>query len=133
MIELYTSCFSRIRTLPPSIEPVSIARWPARNFRGRRIYTVAPPPLAMKAKTHEEYDALYFPIFHSLDPHAFLTELTAGLAPGCEAIAMLCFCEPLDYCHRRYVAEWLEQNIDGLIIPEYGFEREQCETFTEWT
>jgi hypothetical protein len=39
-------------------------------------------------------------------------------------LALLCYEKPGDLCHRRIVAEWLEEG-NSILVPEYTVENEQ--------
>ena len=65
----------------------------------------------------KDYDRLYREILSKLDPQKVANDL------GPDAI-LLCFEKFNDRCHRRLVAEWFETSL-GIIIPEFGYEREQ--------
>jgi hypothetical protein len=49
-----------------------------------------------------------------------------------QGVAILCWCSPLDYCHRRLAAEWLEAHCE-IVVPEFGFPRDQTETYFDWS
>jgi hypothetical protein len=63
----------------------------------------------------EEFEPLMRAILAALDPH----EVAERLGPHA---VLLCWEKPFQLCHRRMVAEWLEEAL-GLEIPELGYSR----------
>lgn len=112
---MQTSYFGNVRNLPEELEPVGIARGTPRGFKGRSVKSLAPTWDMLKL-SREEYDERFDAILAGLDPRAVYEEL------GDRAV-LLCWEQPGVWCHRRRVAEWLETEL-GLVIPEYGYARE---------
>lgn len=105
---MLTSNFKNAGSHPKA---VSIARFPPRNWKGRRYFDLAPKPRMLKLKDLAEYDKVFKEqILGKLDPRKVYEEL------GQDAV-LLCFEPPGQYCHRRVVAEWLEKNL-GIQVPE---------------
>jgi uncharacterized protein (DUF488 family) len=102
---------------------VSIARYPPWRgplaFKGRRYLTLAPSVGLLKAWkageiTQAEYtDRFYRETLSPLDPRQVYQEL------GKDSIH-LCFEDPGEFCHRRLVANWLEEAL-GISVLESGF------------
>jgi hypothetical protein len=114
---MFTSYYANLRNIKPPLEPVAISiglprfmKWPHR--RELRLA----PTRAMLKMSREEYDRHFFAQLASLDPRAIAESLG-------ENAVLLCFERPGLCCHRRAVAEWLEQAL-GVVIPEFGFFRE---------
>jgi hypothetical protein len=78
--------------------------------------------------TWRQYDSRYLKILDRLDPREVYDSLTER---GTRTIALLCWCARGTICHRRYAAEWLEAHL-GIVIPEFGIERTDTETFFDW-
>ena len=114
---MYTSNFARLRRIPNSLRPVSIARGTPRWFRGPRYEPLAPEWEWLRA-SREEYDQAFRRRLNQLDPHRVYQEL------GGNAV-LLCWCKHNAGCHRRLVAEWLEESL-GIVIPELGYSRSDC-------
>jgi len=89
---------------------VSIANWDPHWYKGRRYPALAPKKNMLKGLSREEYTRRYSRILAGLDPQRVWNDL------GEDAI-LLCWERPGEFCHRRLVAEWLEQNL-GVVIPE---------------
>jgi hypothetical protein len=117
---MYTSNFSRLRRIPNSLRPVLIARGTPRWFRGPRYEALAPEWEWLRA-TREEYDRAFRRRLDQLDPHRVFEEL------GEDAV-LLCWCKHNAGCHRRLVAEWLEESL-GIVIPELGYPRSDCRPY----
>jgi hypothetical protein len=88
---------------------VSIALKTPAWFRGRR-YPALAPRLDMLPMEEKEYWREYQAILDKLDPRQVYDDL------GEDAI-LLCWEAPGVFCHRRLVAEWLEEHL-GIEVPE---------------
>jgi len=75
----------------------------------------------------EDYDREYQKILDGLDPVQVYQYISDNY--GEDAI-LLCWESPNVRCHRRLVAEWLEA-ANGVVIPEYGFKREDILPYKE--
>lgn len=93
---------------------VSIARWPPQWWGPRRRYLALAPPeellkYAKAGMPWPEYATEYQrEVLTRLDPSAVYAEL------GPEAI-LLCWEAPGKDCHRRLVAQWLQQALETEI------------------
>lgn len=97
---------------------IGIPSW----YKGRRCLDLA-PSRAMLKMTAEEYDEHYAAKLARLDPVQIYNRL------GKDAI-LLCWEKPFEKCHRRWVAEWLEEAL-GIEIPEMGFPRKVCPRYVD--
>ena len=114
-----TSCFGN-KAASSNPNAVSIARWPPRWWNGKRRYIALAPSISLLNRSRAglpwaDYVAEYRreyrrDVLDKLDPAQVLSDL------GEDAI-MLCWEKPGEDCHRRLVAEWLE-NQTGIIVPE---------------
>lgn len=110
-----TSNFSRTGADPRA---VAISRTRPRGWTGRAYEPLAPPwRLLAEALSGEIDEAEYTrryreQVLSKLDPAAVRADL------GEDAI-LLCWERPGAFCHRRLVAEWLEENL-GVSVPEAG-------------
>jgi hypothetical protein len=119
---VYTSNFASAKKLRQAgIEPVGIAIRPPHWYVGRHYLPLA-PSVRMLGMTPEDYDRCFQAILSLLDARTVLAELRVGLPPE-RPLALLCYESPGLKCHRRAVAEWLEQKL-GIVVPEWGHERE---------
>ena len=82
--------------------------------------TVAPFGL-LEIQDEGEFRKAYRARLHRLTPKvlAELHELVGAYAPA--PIVLLCYEPPGEFCHRRLLAEWIEQHL-GMEIPELGGE-----------
>jgi len=112
---MQTSCFSRLKLITPPAYPVAISVGLPPWYRGDARPELA-PTRAMLKLSHEEYEPRMRAILAKLDPAQIYRLL------GAEAV-LLCWEKPFLLCHRRMVAEWLEDAL-GLVIPELGYSRE---------
>lgn len=106
-----TSNFSRIcRQLDDfGSHSVSIALRAPKWYRGRRYPALAPRREMLKM-IEATYRVEYQKILDNLDPQKVFEDL------GEDAI-LLCWEAPGKFCHRRLVAEWLEEHL-GRPVPE---------------
>ncbi len=89
--------------------PVSISRGIPRYFQGKSYQELAPYSYMLKIPLNE-YKVKFQEILSKLDPHEVVQHLK-GLAEqeGQNAVSLLCYEKPSDYCHRQDVAAWLRK------------------------
>lgn len=100
---------------------VSIARFPPRGTpAGFRVFKPLAPGPWFNSVTREEYERLFAAQLAQLDPHEVWHTLHQLAGPATEPV-LLCWERPpfheRNWCHRRLVAAWLEQEL-GTAIPE---------------
>lgn len=120
---MFTSNFARLKSFPENLVPISIARFPPRWYGSRRRYIALAPKKEMLKMPQAEYDQRFADILAKLDPRHVFDDLG-------DSAVLLCWEAPGDVCHRRWVAEWLEQAL-GIEIPEYGIPRDQTPCYAE--
>lgn len=104
-------------------DAVAISRGVPRWYKGRRYIALAPPRRLLNAKDPELFDREYRKQLEALDAKQVAEEL------GPNAI-LLCWESFNVRCHRRLVAEWLEEKL-GIAVPEFGHERSESLPFRE--
>lgn len=107
-------------TFPDGYKPVSIARKSPWYFRGESFLELAPTE-AMLEMPIADYVADFDAILARLDPRKVFEAIG-------DTSILLCWESPGVFCHRRAVAQWLEQSL-GIVIPELGFERSSLPTY----
>src|SRR5207249_4653957 len=115
-----TSNFAKSARHP---DAVAISQGVPRFYRGKRYMPLAPPRWLLKAKDPELFDREYRKQLDSLDAKQVAEDL------GPDAI-LLCWESFNVRCHRRLVAEWLEEKL-GIVVPELGHERGESMPFGE--
>ena len=115
-----TSNFAKSAKNP---DAVAISQGVPRWYKGRRYMPLAPPRWLLKAKDPELFNREYRKQLDGLDPKEVAKEL------GPDAI-LLCWESFNVRCHRRLVAEWLEEKL-GIVVPELGHERTESLPFSE--
>lgn len=136
---IYTSYFGRGRAKDndgwrENVIPVAICAKPPKGFTGKWYKKLAPPyDLLMEWKRDPNNDdyfglkrkAYYDAVLNNLDIRAVLRDLQR-FYPGCtmplwlskrDHIVLLCYEKPGDFCHRHFVAQWLNDN--GIKCEEY--------------
>jgi hypothetical protein len=121
-MEIYTSNYASIRKLPAHLTPVSISVGVPKWFKGHVEKRLAPTWVMMK-KPREVYDSMFAEALSKLDAERIVKSLP-------ENPVLLCYEAHNDWCHRRMVAEWLENEM-GIVVPEWGFDREQTFPYKE--
>jgi hypothetical protein len=112
-----TSYFSNLKNV---VTPVSISRTPPPWYTGRQFRSLAPPFSIVRAHklkqiTDEEYTHEFKKlVLEPLDASVVYKDLVDKFG---EHVTLLCFEKPGDFCHRRIVAEWFEQEL-GVKVDE---------------
>ena len=119
-----TTCFARLKQIDPAEVAVAIAVGIPKWYTGRRELALAPTRAMLKMR-HEEYAACMERQLAALDPVALAESLG-------ENAVLLCWEAPFKLCHRRRIAEWLEE-ATGLVIPEVGFSRQETIAYAAMT
>ena len=105
---MVTSYFAKEGSNPDAVAIcLSIPDW----YRGRWMQKLAPPRSIFHLR-QEEFVPAYLDYLDTLDPDAIAAEL------GEDAV-LLCYEKPGTFCHRRLLADWLEEKT-GRTIPELG-------------
>ena len=104
-------------------DAVAISQGVPRFYRVKRYLPLAPPRSLLNAKDPELFNREYRKQLESLDAK----QVAQALGP--DAI-LLCWESFNVRCHRRLVAEWLEEKL-GIVVPELGHERAESMPFSE--
>lgn len=111
---IYTSYFAKIRSLPQSIVPISIALKSPTYFQGLQYKVLAPSSSILydwkfNGSSKEVYTRRFFDeILNNLSCEQVVSELKE--MSGGKDIALVCYEKSSDFCHRHLVAEWLKSN-----------------------
>jgi len=116
-----TSNFARSAKLAGAI---SIARGQPRFGRRPVSYTQLAPHRQMLKLPREQYVAQFDEILAGLNPLEVARDLVDLAARENADPIMLCWESPNVFCHRRMVAEWLENEL-GIMVPEISLTREE--------
>jgi len=100
---------------------VSISSGVPDFFRGPQYRKVAPRWDMLKL-SREEYDYEFGLILEKLNPEEVYRDL---MVLGNNKPILLCWEKPNTWCHRRRVAEWLENGLTDIEIAEYGLSRSE--------
>jgi hypothetical protein len=114
---MHTGYFGKVKKYPQGLRYISVARF-CRFWSGERYLPLAPTPDMLKIENSAEYEKIYRErILGKLDPQKVYDDLG-------ENAVLLCF-EKWDdvkagnkHCHRRIIADWLQENIQGLVVSE---------------
>lgn len=121
-MKIYTSYFGNSRKLQQAgIKVIGISLYPPRWFNGISLKQVAPTKsiLFANGQTQEEYTRRYrSEVLSQQDMKQFLK--TVEQASGGQDIALCCYENPEDFCHRHILADWIKEKL-GIEILEYGY------------
>src|ERR1017187_4954226 len=109
-----TSSFAKSGKHP---DAVAISQGVPRFYRVKRYMPLAPPRWLLKTKDSELFDLEYRKQLDSLDAK----QVAEDLGPNA---VLLCWESFNVRCHRRRVAEWLEEKL-AIVVPELGHERSE--------
>ena len=110
-----TSYFGN-RTAAADPRVVSIARWPPRWWGTRRRYIALAPSVDLLKKSKAGLPWAQYVAEYKRDVLARLGPGKVAADLGPDAI-LLCWEVPGADCHRRLVAEWLQESL-GIAVPE---------------
>lgn len=128
---IYTSYFSKIKSLPEYIIPISICAKAPSWYKGLQYKKLAPKyDFFMKWK--ENHDNNYYikcfneQVLNELNVLTVIRDLIDLIPKDSisehglnKTICLVCYEKPEDFCHRHLVADWLNQN--GFKCKEYEY------------
>lgn len=125
-MKIWTYYYARIKDLPSSILPVSIAGWAPKGWAGEEYKKLAPKKdwffQYKKTGDQEFYKKKYYEtVLSKLDPGTVYKDLEEILSkyPEKTGIALVCYEKFGDFCHRHLVSEWLSGRGYG-VCEEYS-------------
>lgn len=115
-----TSNFANIANLVKAKETyASISLYPPSWYVGHDLKSLAPTPELFHAHsrlTQEQYKDRYInDVLSKLDPVKTYENICNRFG---ENLVLLCFEKPGEFCHRRLVAAWFEENLK-IEVPEW--------------
>ena len=122
-IQIYTTFFDNVNNLPQNIIPISIAGYPPKNWDGLEYRKLAPKLVFFKEWEHNNDNNFYIQHFYKevldkLNPDKIVEELFEKIGKNKDAsIALICYENPKEFCHRHLVGSWLIQH--GYSVKEY--------------
>ena len=109
---MFTSYFGNVKKNLQGQNVVAISQGIPQWYAGQRYMPLAPSWALIKLTDEAQYCKGYAEVLAKLDAKAVYEFL------GGDAI-LLCWEKPGEFCHRRLVADWLEQHL-GIKVPEWG-------------
>lgn len=116
---IYTSYFAKLKELENhNIIPISICAKAPDWYKGLQ-YKKLPPKYGFFMEWKKNHDNDYYiehfqaEVLNELDATSVILDFSRmvyGFNVGENDIALICYEEPSDFCHRHLVAEWLNQN-----------------------
>ena len=107
---IYTTYFSKLRSLPKNVIPISICGKVPNGYNGLQYKKLA-PKYDFFIRWKENRDNNYYiscfnnQVLSELNPEQVINDLIA-MAAG-KDIALVCYEKPEEFCHRHLVADWL--------------------------
>lgn len=124
---IYTSYFAKINKLPDNVVPISICGKAPDWYTGLQYKKLTPKyDFFMEWKRTHDND-YYIKCFNEQvlskltveEVIMDLSKLDYGFNVGEDAVCLMCYEKPTDFCHRHLVADWLNKN--GYKCEEYKF------------
>jgi hypothetical protein len=112
---MQTSYFSNPAIKREKRSLVAISQGVPKWYTGARYLPLAPTWEMVKMKDMVKYTTMYIDILSKL----IAEEVRAKL----EGSILLCWEKPGEFCHRRLVAQWI-QDKTGLYVPEFGVDNQ---------
>lgn len=122
MYKIYTTYFAKVKDLPNTIMPISIAALPPKGWEYPQYKKLAPSLELLTAYKRNNNQAYYIKEYQEktldkLNQDGVLYDLfTISLN---QDIALVCYEKPENFCHRQLVAEWLRNA--GFEVQEYEY------------
>lgn len=111
-MKIYTSYFSNFRNFPPDFTPVSISRFPPKNWSGLTFMKLAPSPQLLEhvksTGDHMRYTQEFYTYLNKLNPTEIINELSK--LTDSDKVILLCYETPEKFCHRHLVSMWLNSH-----------------------
>ena len=120
---IYTTYFAKVKDLPETITPVSIARKAPDGWNNLTYTKLAPTKEILSDWKENPNESKYFNQFFDkvlgkLHADEVLAELYALVNTA--DIALVCYEKTGDSCHRHLVADWFKES--GFEAEEYAWE-----------
>ena len=117
-MEIWTTYFSNVRSLPDNIVPISICGRAPSWWTGKEYRKLAPKWdffQRYKETGDQEHYVKNFDarVLAPLNITTVLSELSS-LSDG-KDIALVCYEKPENFCHRHLVAQWIMKNTNYTI------------------
>jgi uncharacterized protein (DUF488 family) len=111
-MKIYTSYFAKLRKIPDSIVPISIAVGTPRWYNGISYEKLKPTwnlvRLIKIGGDKDIYTKIYTEnILNMTNPFEVITDLS--YISNNKDVVLLCYEKPTDFCHRHIVADWLNE------------------------
>ena len=124
--DVYTTSFSRLKSLPEDVIPVCIARYAPKNLRGNiASYPRLFPPQHLlsaykngKVGQKEYRDTYYREVLSQVGIDKALQDLK-GFG---NKVALVCYEKAGDFCHRHIVGDWVKY-LSGYQVEEIPGEK----------
>jgi hypothetical protein len=110
-MEIYTSYFSKVKSLPKDIIPIAICGGIPFYWKGLWYKKLA-PRIKFFTEWKQNHDNDFYiehfnaEVLANHTPDEVVSELFA-LANGVDKICLICYEKPGNFCHRHLVADWL--------------------------
>lgn len=119
-MKIYTSYFANLKNLPKNILPISICGSAPQWYDGLQFKRLAPKYWFFKQWKENKDNNYYISCFNKhvlsqITPQEayqrFVDVINAGIIrenKEYDAVALICYEKPGEFCHRHLVADWLK-------------------------
>ena len=113
-MNIYTSYFAKMNKIPSNYVPVAICAKKPDFYNGLLYKKLAPTyDIFMKYKNDNDIKSYMIgyktQVLSKLNVHTVVEELSR-LTNNAENIVLMCYEKSDSYCHRHFVADWLNNN-----------------------
>lgn len=118
MTKIYTSYFANLKNLPSDVVPISVCLYPPSWYDGIVFKKLAPSQQLLNRFKSKDVNIKdieeYFKQINQYKQSDIVKELFS--LSNNKSIALVCYEKPLDFCHRHFIAKWL--NDEGYDVQE---------------
>jgi hypothetical protein len=112
MYKVYTSYFARVKEIQKDgLLPVGIAVNPPSWYTGAKLPYLAPRIEMLNIKNTEKYKVEFNKILSNKNPQKVKVDIETLQNYFKTDVVLLCFEKDWNTCHRKMVAEWLNQKL----------------------
>lgn len=124
-MRIYTSYWGKLKALGNhEIQPIGISRYQPKWYKGGTHFKMLSPTSNLLMLDEDEYVPKFEEILSKLNAKEIYSTLKQISKK--DAIALICYERPEDFCHRHLVAKWLSKELD-IEITEWEEPQKEAE------
>lgn len=114
-MNIYTSYFNNLKTIPSYITPIAICLYPPNSYRGLRYRKLTPSRKSLKFLKDGIIKESGFTLQYYNERLSKLTIMEVysdlvSLSGNSDSVVLLCHESKDKFCHRHLVTEWFKSN-----------------------